>query len=362
VVAPDALDLVGVAAHDRLNDALVLPVAKPAEVRLAEHAGAEVPDAPIPQPVGHPDQQAVPRLVDDDAVELRVAVMPGLGIVASRRPLHRPEELAEPPDVGGSQVRHSQAGRQRFYSFEDLIGIRAAKELLAEGIALQNVRRSVEALRASLPRGARPLSSLRIVADGHALVVRGEHGSFEPTTGQLRLDFEVRELRDDVVRVLRRSGRQNDVTVAHQHYLEGCRFDEDEAGFERAEAAYRRAIELDPSLANAFTNLGNLMFRRARYEEAQNLYVRALQLDPDQPEAFYNLGFLLYERGDVAGASLNFKRALRSDPSFADAHFNLAMALTEGGERLQAREHWQTYLKLDPDSPWAEIARQHLTR
>jgi tetratricopeptide (TPR) repeat protein len=256
--------------------------------------------------------------------------------------------------------RSVQLGRQRFYSFEDLIGIRAAKELLEDGIALQNVRKSVEALRSSLPRGSRPLSSLRIVADGNALVVRGEEGTFEPATGQLRLDFEVRELRDDVVRILRRGGRQSDLAVAHQHYLEGCRFDEAENGFERAESAYRRAIELDPSLANAFTNLGNLMYRRQRYEEAQNLYVRALQVDPEQPEAFYNLGFLLYDRGDVAGAVLNFRRALRSDPSFADAHFNLAMALTDAGLPAEAREHWEVYVRLDPASPWAEIARQHL--
>jgi tetratricopeptide (TPR) repeat protein len=256
--------------------------------------------------------------------------------------------------------RSVQIGRQRFYSFEDLIGIRAAKELLQEGIALQSVRKSVEALRSSLPHGARPLSSLRIVADGSALVVRGEQGTFEPATGQLRLDFEVRELRDDVVRILRRGGRRSDLAVAHQHYLEGCRFDEDENGLERAEEAYRRAIELDPSLANALTNLGNLMYRRQRYEEAQNLYVRALQVDPEQPEAFYNLGFLLYERGDVAGAILNFRRALRSDPSFADAHFNLAMALTDAGLSAEARQHWEVYVRLDPQSPWAEIARQHL--
>jgi tetratricopeptide (TPR) repeat protein len=249
---------------------------------------------------------------------------------------------------------------QRYYSFEDLIGIRAAKELLDEGVALQSVRKSVEALRASLPRVARPLSSLRIVADGQALLVRDDQGSYEPTTGQLRLDFEVSELRDDVVRVLRRSGRQNDFALAYQHYLEGCRFDEDPNGFERAEAAYRRAIELDPSLANAVTNLGNISYRRGKLEEAQNLYVRALQIDPEQPEAFYNLGFLLYDRGELGAAVLNFKRALRSDPSFADAHFNLAMALSDLGQPAEAREHWETYLRLDPDSPWAEIARQHL--
>lgn len=256
--------------------------------------------------------------------------------------------------------RSVQVGRRRFYSFEDLIGIRAAKELLDKGIALQSVRRNVAALRASLPRVARPLSALRIVADGQTLLVRDDQGAFEPTTGQLRLDFEVSQLRDDVVRVLRRSGKPSAFTLAYQHYLEGCRFDEDERSFERAEAAYRRAIELDPSLSNAFTNLGNLMHRAGRTQEAESFYLRALQVDPDQPEAFYNLGFLLFDRGDAKAAVLNFRRAIRSDPSFADAHFNLAMALSDLGQLDEARQHWQTYLRLDPDSPWAEVARQHL--
>ena len=261
----------------------------------------------------------------------------------------------------GFIARSIQAGKQRYYSFEDLIGIRAAKELLDSGVALQAVRRSLEALRESLPRVARPLSALRIVADGHALLVQDDRGSYEPTTGQLQLDFEVSDLRDDVVRVLRRGGKQNDFARAYQYYLDGCRFDEDDKHLDRAEACYRRALELDPTLANALTNLGNLMYRRGRAQEAEQFYVRALQVDPEQPEAFYNLGFLLYERGDVAAAVLNFRRALRTDPGFADAHFNLAMALSDLGQRDEARSHWETYLKLDPDSPWAEIARRHLS-
>ncbi|HEX2676704.1 MAG TPA: MerR family transcriptional regulator, partial [Polyangiales bacterium] len=215
----------------------------------------------------------------------------------------------------GFITRSVTIGRRRFYSFEDLISIRAAKELLDKGIALQSVRRNIEALRASLPRVARPLSALRIVADGQTLLVRDDQSTYEPATGQLRLDFEVNQLREDVVRVLRRAGKPSAFTLAYQHYLEGCRFDEDERGFERAEAAYRRAIELDPSLANAFTNLRNLMYRAGRAQEAESFYVRALQVDPDQPEAFYNLGFLLFDRGDAKGAVLNFRRALRSDPS-----------------------------------------------
>lgn len=256
--------------------------------------------------------------------------------------------------------RSAEIGERRYYTFEDLIGVRAAKELLDEGVPFRAVRQSVEALRASLPRVSKPLSAMRIVADGRALVVRDDAGSYEPSTGQARLDFEVDGLRDEVVRVLRRSGPQNELRKAYALYMEGCRLDEDESTFEQAEAAYRRAIELDPSLANAFTNLGNLLYRRGQIEEAERLYVRALQIDNEQPEAFYNLGFLLYDRGEVSAAILNFRRALRSDPSFSDAHFNLAMALHDAGQPEQALEHWRTYLELDPESPWADIARRHL--
>lgn len=262
----------------------------------------------------------------------------------------------------GFLVRSGESAGRRCYTFQDLIGIRAAKELLDDGVTLRGVRRCVEALRESLPKVARPLGSLRIVADGQSLVVKDERVSYEPTTGQLTLDFGVSELRDDVVRVLRGGEKQSDARHAYEHYLEGCRLDEDEDRFDDAERAYRSAIELDPSLANAFTNLGNLMVRRGKIEEAERLYVRALQVDPDQPEAYYNLGFLMYDQGNLPAAVLNFKRALRSDPSFADAHFNLAMALADMNRRGEAREHWTAYLRLDPTSPWAEVARRELAR
>lgn len=186
-------------------------------------------------------------------------------------------------------------------------------------------------------------------------------GGFEPTTGQRIFDFDVGDLRDDVVRVLRPqalsdSRRQE----AYEHYLEGCRLDENEATFDQAEEAYRRAIQLDMSLSNALTNLGNLKFRRGSFEEARLLYHQALEVDPAQPEADYNLGFLYFDGGDAEKATEHFRRALAHDPAFADAHFNLAMAYEELGRAPDAQAHWETYLQLDPAGPWAEIARRHL--
>ena len=63
--------------------------------------------------------------------------------------------------------------------------------------------RAVAALQRSLPKVTRPLAELRIVSDGQRVVVRSQEGSYEPLTGQMLLDFEVKTLRDDVVRVLR---------------------------------------------------------------------------------------------------------------------------------------------------------------
>ena len=260
----------------------------------------------------------------------------------------------------GFVARSGEVSGKRYYTFQDLIGIRAAKDLLHEGVALRSVYKSLRALRDSLPKVPRPLNSLRIVADGQTLVVRDDRGAYDALTGQLVLDFDVSSLRADVVRVLKRGGRENDHRRAYEAYLEGCRLDEHEHTFEGAEAAYRRALELDPSLANALTNLGNLMFKRNRPGEAEQFYRRALAIDAEQPEAYYNLGFLLYDRGEVVEAIASFKRALASDPSFADAHFNLAMAYHDASRAAEARPHWEAYLRLDPESQWAEIARRHL--
>ena len=252
----------------------------------------------------------------------------------------------------------ARVGNRDYYTFRDLVGVRAAKALLEQGVPLQQVRRSVESLREALPTTTRPLSELHVMADGRTVLVQDHEGTYEPTTGQAVLDFRIDGLESDVVRLLHFD--HDDRSRAYEHYLEGCRFDEDEETYDRAERAYRKALSLDPTLSNALTNLGNIEYRRDQIEAAEDYYRQALECDPEQPEALYNLGFLHLERDQVDDAIFLFREALKSDPSFADAHFNLAMALERCGERLAARPHWQRYLTLEPEGSWAEIANRHL--
>ncbi|HEY4122850.1 MAG TPA: tetratricopeptide repeat protein [Byssovorax sp.] len=257
----------------------------------------------------------------------------------------------------------SPTGRRkgrRAYTFGDIIALRAARDLLARKVRLREVARAVESIRASLPKVTRPLAELRVVSDGQRVVVKSNTGAFEPVTGQMVLDFDVKQLRDDVVRVLRPFVGRERARTAYDLYVRASQLDEDPQTMGEAETLYRRALELDPWLAIAYTNLGNICFRRNDEREAEVLYRRALELDQVQPEAQYNLGYVMLERGDAADAIAFFRGAISSDPRFADAYFNLAMAYEQVGDVQQARPCWRKYLEIEPTGTWADIARKHL--
>ncbi len=250
---------------------------------------------------------------------------------------------------------------KRAYTFADLIALRAVRDLLAKKVRLKDVARAVENIRSTLPKVTRPLAELRVVSDGNgSVVVKSAAGAFEPITGQMVIDFDVKTLRDDVVRVLRPMVGRDRAKTAYDHYVRGTQLDENPATMDDAEALYRRAIETDPWLAIAYTNLGNICFRRGNEDEAEGLYRRALDIDRKQPEAQYNLGYVMLERGRAREAVGFFRGAIESDPRFADAYFNLAMAYEQAGDRGRALPCWRKYLEIEPTGTWAEIARKHI--
>ena len=162
----------------------------------------------------------------------------------------------------------------------------------------------------------------------------------------------------------RRLGRAKACTehsrLAGELYTRASELDEDEATVDQAERLYLRAIALDPKLAVAYTNLGNVRWRRGDAKGAAALYHRALEIDPCQPEAQYNLGYLALDAGEASRAIPLFRGALESNPNFADAQVNLALAYAQNGQADKAVRHWRAYLQLQPDGAWAELARRHL--
>ena len=90
---------------------------------------------------------------------------------------------------------------------------------------------------------------------------------------------------------------------------------------DEAEAALKRAIELDPNLAAAHSNLGNIFYSRGDYSGALDKYKQALDLDGDNPVFHENLHAAYKKLGRVSEAVGHLKRSytLRKERDKAEA-------------------------------------------
>lgn len=123
-----------------------------------------------------------------------------------------------------------------------------------------------------------------------------------------------------------------------------------------AEAHYLHSIICNPDLGQTHLNLGALLADQKRFEEAEAAYRRALELMPDSPAAWSNLGVLHACRKQEEGAERSYRMALALDADHRLAQFNLSYLLLrqgrfeEGWRCLQARD-WHNPLEARLDCP-----------
>jgi tetratricopeptide (TPR) repeat protein len=267
-------------------------------------------------------------------------------------------------------------GGRFYYTFPDLVAVKAAKDLLATGMPLQRVRKNVDALKRALPDDTHPTSKLRVCCDGETIVALADDVAFEPIGGQVVMAFNLPSFGEHVLATLAMPRaaampgpvptavedgptEANGGTTAYRHFVEACAA-EDRGDSDTAEHLFRLAVELEPHMAAALTNLGNLVYRQGELHEARGLYERALEHDPAQPEARYNLANLLEDLGETELAIAELRRVCAAAPEFADAHYNLGIMLAQVGGTTQARQCLERYLELDGASDWARHARSYL--
>jgi DNA-binding transcriptional MerR regulator len=77
----------------------------------------------------------------------------------------------------------TQGGHRR-YTFEDLVALRAAKQLIDAGVSVQRIRHSIGSLKRILPEVQKPLSELVLVATGDLVLVLHGGSTFEAVSGQ----------------------------------------------------------------------------------------------------------------------------------------------------------------------------------
>ena len=233
------------------------------------------------------------------------------------------------------------AGEYRF-SFRDMVLLRTAKGLLDADVSSRKAFAALVKLKETVAVDGKPLTSMRIFADGNAVVIRDDDVLWDAQTGQGRFAF--RDARAGEVRKLAQDAAQDDTALdSDDWYNLGLDLEEVEPA--RAPAAYRRAITLDPENADAHVNLGRLFQVRGDLKRAKRHYEKAINAVPAHQLAFYNLGTVFDELEELDSALDYYQRA----PSVPDAHYNQARIFELRGDELACVRHMRQYKSLVRD-------------
>jgi tetratricopeptide (TPR) repeat protein len=239
------------------------------------------------------------------------------------------------------------AGNRYLFGFRDLVLLRTARALLDADVPHRRVVRALRRLRAQLPAD-RSITEVRIVAEGDDVVVHDGAQSWDASSGQLRLAFDVADLAAKVEPLARRAvalvASPAEDTV--DHWLDVGIGLELHAP-DQARRAYQKVIELDPRHVEALANLGRIFYEQGATEAAIVQYRRALEAaGGNHPIAAFNLGLALEDVGRNRAATDAYQLAVLADPDFADAHYNLARVHERLGDRMSALRCLKSYRSL----------------
>ncbi len=170
----------------------------------------------------------------------------------------------------------------------------------------------------------------------------------------------------------------------------------DEGRYEDAEKAFRRVVELQPTLSPTWANLGHVYTKLKQPSDAVAAYQRAIVLDPGNATLYQDLGHVysdmgnskkateMYEKGAqlagsqdpkkvaqsqyfIAANHLNsgrnseamefLRKTLAADPEHGDAHFYLGVLLLQQNRMEEALDHLEKHLKFAPQSSTAADAK-----
>jgi serine/threonine-protein kinase len=117
-------------------------------------------------------------------------------------------------------------------------------------------------------------------------------------------------------------------------------------------AAGRRAIELDPNLADAYLGIANMLQVDWKWEESEAHFRRALQIEPNNAAAHQWLGDLYWLMGRGSKTIPLLKKAIALDPASPVFRADLTSMLLNVGRLDEAREEQQKAAELDNTFPY----------
>ncbi len=125
-----------------------------------------------------------------------------------------------------------------------------------------------------------------------------------------------------------------------------------EEAIRRSEAAARKALELDPDLADAHTSLAAVLGHLGHTGKAMGSFQRALELNPNYVPALYWGAIVTITGGDLKGAFALIDRAHILDPVSATVNIVHGNLLMFSRREEEALHYFREAVTLEPGVMW----------
>jgi Tfp pilus assembly protein PilF len=119
---------------------------------------------------------------------------------------------------------------------------------------------------------------------------------------------------------------------------------------------FARLSVLDPGNGLVFQNIGIAHLQARAFPQAEAALRRAVQIDPSLAGAYTALGVVLAQTGRKSAAIEAWQQAVVANPREMDALFNLTVNLADAGRLAEARAYGQRYLAGAAGAPEADRA------
>jgi serine/threonine protein kinase/Flp pilus assembly protein TadD len=146
---------------------------------------------------------------------------------------------------------------------------------------------------------------------------------------------------------------------AYEYYLRGRQFFHQwsRTGIQYARRMFERAIEIDPNYGTAYAGVADCcsflyMYwdgSRANLEGADSASRKALEVDPELAEAHASRGFALSLNRQYDAARERFEKAIALNPKLYEAYYFYARACMQEGKLEEAMRHFADAARVRPE-------------
>ncbi|MDP2928055.1 MAG: tetratricopeptide repeat protein [Candidatus Omnitrophota bacterium] len=124
----------------------------------------------------------------------------------------------------------------------------------------------------------------------------------------------------------------------------------DKGEYDKAIGYYQKAIEVNPTFFDVYLSLGGLYARIENHPKAIEYLQRALQIRPNSLDVYVILSDIYNKNGDYPKAIEYLNKAVQLKPNNADAYSNLGNIYSTQGNYPKAIEHLNKAIQLKPNN------------